>query len=225
MLDSAEQMMDHIQFLPQGEGPIILIMGGIAMLAFSLFLALLSPRTAGPARLMARPMPAGYIQPARSRQHAARSSRRRVQPTTPSPAPAEAVPATVFESVLIGQAAKEPKPTVNAGFKPPATMHETVLTAEPEREADWFPAIEQAAIAAGFGKPRLLGAEHGRHAVILTGCRTCAEGRAKTGCDKERDILERALRHVAPVGKVVEASCRPHQAGTCIFEILPGGTR
>lgn len=88
--------------------------------------------------------------------------------------------------------------------------------------AFWVRTVMSTAAHAGLGRPALVESEPGRHTILLTDCCTCRNRRRGHGCERERGILERAMKSFAPRGRAVELACNTGRRGSCTFVLLPG---
>lgn len=85
----------------------------------------------------------------------------------------------------------------------------------------WIAGIEQGSHGLGLGPCRIVSADVHRCVVLITACRSCRSG-AHSGCQDERQILERAVKPRAPDARVVEVACNPSGQGACTFVIHRG---
>lgn len=164
-----------LPFLPRGKGALILILGGIMILALSLFWSLFRPRR-GQATQQGKTQP---------REQAARLD-------SSAPGPWADAPARFGAALQFG--------------------------------ASWVGALMVTAARAGLGRPELLTSDPLRHVLLLADCRSCRRPRRGSGCEYERDALERVMRAFEPNGRVIELVCNQHRGGACTFELRPGAT-
>ena len=210
MLSELTLMLPDIPFdfneltMPRHRGPLILILGGSAMLAVSLFLSLL---------LQNRHLNQGnptHPGPQQSYPHHSL----RVSGTTAPPRPTRKNPTQ--------------RPDPQRGVRPPTHRPDPRRGAQPSpgRPAplrkSWLRSLKRASKQAGLGSPKHLVAPGGRHALELKKCRTCRYSPRHAGCENERRMLEDTLRRHLQNGRVVEVSCDARLRGRCRFEILVG---
>ncbi len=169
-----------VPFLPNGKGALILILGGLAMLAFSLFIARLS---SGP------------------------------------------VPPSTFG--LVAQRRSNVAPVVFRAITGPKTDEQNVGTATEISPpgAEWVAGLEASVERLRLGRGRILRTDSDRCLFFLADCKTCRNRRAgEHGCDRERKLIEGAVRRVASRARVTEMSCDSSGQGACTFEIFRRGS-
>jgi hypothetical protein len=196
---------DEMSYLPPGAAPLVMIFGGLFVVALALVLSLMRPALAA----MGEPdaLPAGAAWP---RPPAAPVAPAAAAPPAPAPPPMPPLPANLFP----------PPPGVARGFEDGAALGRALPTPDLDSVLD-------AAERLGLGQAHVVTVEPHRQVVRLAGCQTCrlrpAPGAGPPGCAFERGFLQAAMQSVAARAVVTEAFCARAADGACEFEIRAGG--
>lgn len=210
LLDLVKGLMsglaEEMTYLPPGSAPLVMIFGGLFVLAMALVLTMLEP-------YFGVGQPHAHAPAARPAGAAPAAAARAATVATPAPATPASLPPLPPNLVT-------PPPGAGRSYDDGHAVGRALPTGDIDSVLD-------AAERMGLGEAHLVSVEPHRYVVRLAGCQTCrlrpGIGEGAEGCDFERGFLEGAARSVSPRASVSEAFCSRAADGACEFEIHTGG--
>ncbi|MCA1813849.1 MAG: lysylphosphatidylglycerol synthase domain-containing protein [Halobacteriales archaeon] len=199
------RMRNELDYLPPGSAPLVMIFGGLFVLALALMLSLLRP----------------YLSPSSVPQGAVATG----AVAAPAPAPGAGTIPMPFASPAA------PMPPLPANLHaPPAMTSRTLEDGQALGRALPTPDLDSVLDAAerlGLGQAHVVSVEPQRQLVRLAQCQTCrlrpAPGAGPPECAFELGFLQAAMRSADPKATVHEVFCALAADGACEFEIRTGG--
>lgn len=197
----------EVSFLPPGTAPLIMIFGGLSVLAIALVLSLLpraSPSTAGG--------PIAHMSDRRASTMLTGANRTAFS----SPGAASAS----HGSTISPPGQLTPLPGAGRTFADGHALGKALTPADIDTTLD-------AAERLGLGETHLVSVEPHRFVVRFIACQTCkinaGAGGNLGGCEFERGFLEGAARNFLPGAIVEEGACRRTGHAACEFTTHSGG--